>query len=301
METITEWKWSSASPLHFQLKSLFSSFHFVPAGVGLSMTYLPTVIALNDFFREKFVLMNTITLYGYTTGSMLLPIVIERSLEAYGYEGAFIILGGIAFNLVACGATIHKAPRNATTNGGNSYNEVNEKQKCLFEGESSKQTESIRYHEEEEEEEKEEEEEEEEDGEESVLEERHLIQSERRNINKQETSPIARSSWTSSVFQTGKQSCGLLNEPLFLFTTPIQVLFMFSIYAWMLFLVPHAEYMGISPSKAIFLSTIDGIGGIIGRTIFIILAGKGINVYVVCIATGLIGTASFLLGFISSA
>ncbi|XP_030849713.1 monocarboxylate transporter 2-like [Strongylocentrotus purpuratus] len=64
------------------------------SGVGLSMTYMPTVIALNDFFREKFVLMNTITLYGYTTGSMLLPIIMERSFEAYGYVGAFIILGG---------------------------------------------------------------------------------------------------------------------------------------------------------------------------------------------------------------
>ncbi|XP_030849700.1 monocarboxylate transporter 12-B-like [Strongylocentrotus purpuratus] len=85
------------------------------SGVGLSMTFMPTVIALNDFFREKFVLVNTITLYGYTAGSMLLPIVMERSFEAYGYVGAFIILGGITFNLVACGATIRKAPRNAAT------------------------------------------------------------------------------------------------------------------------------------------------------------------------------------------
>ncbi|XP_030849021.1 uncharacterized protein LOC115927376 [Strongylocentrotus purpuratus] len=76
---------------------------------------------------------------------------------------------------------------------------------------------------------------------------------------------------------------------------------MFSIYAWMLFLVPHAEHLGIPPSKAIFLSTIGGIGGIIGRTIFIILVGKGINVYIIYIAIGLIGTASFLLDFISSA
>ncbi|XP_030849711.1 monocarboxylate transporter 12-like [Strongylocentrotus purpuratus] len=259
--------------------------------VGMSMTYMPMVIALNDFFREKFVLMNTITLYGYTAGSMLLPIVTERSFEAYGYVGAFIILGGIAFNLVACGATIHKAPRNAATNEVKSYNEMNEKQKCLSEGESSKQTESIHYHEEEEQE----------DSEECVLEERHLIQNERRNINKQDTSPNARSSWTSSVFQIGKRSCGLLNEPLYLFTIPIHFLYMFSIYAWMLFLVPHAEHLGIPPSKAIFLSTIGGIGGIIGRTIFIILVGKGINVYIVYIAIVLIGTALFLLDFIGSA
>ncbi|XP_011663681.2 monocarboxylate transporter 12-like [Strongylocentrotus purpuratus] len=275
------------------------------SGVGLSMTFMPTVIALNDFFREKFVLVNTITLYGYTAGSMLLPIVMERSFEAYGYVGAFIILGGITFNLVACGATIRKAPRNAAVNKGKSHVKVNEKRKCLFEGESSKQTESISYHNEEEEEnekkEEEEEEQEEESSEDCVLEERHLIQTERRNISKQETSSNDRLSRKSSVFQTGKRSCGLLNEPLYLFTIPIHFLIIFSIYAWMLFLVPHAEHLGIPPSKAVFLSTIGGIGGIISRTIFIILVDKGINVYVVYIAIGLIGTASFLLDFISSA
>ncbi|XP_030849712.1 monocarboxylate transporter 12-like [Strongylocentrotus purpuratus] len=270
------------------------------SGVGLSMTYMPTVIALNDFFREKFVLMNTITLYGYTTGSMLLPIIMERSFEAYGYVGAFIILGGIAFNLFACGATIRKAPRNAATNEGRSDNEVKEKQKCLSKGEPSMQTEGICYREEEEEVEREEDKEED-DSEECVLEKRRLIQNERRNTSTQETSPNARSSWTSSAFQTGKRFCGILNEPLYLFTIPINFLCLFSMYSWMLFLVPHAEHLGIPPSKAIFLSTIGGIGGIIGRTIFIILVGKGINVYVVYIAIGLIGTASFLLDFISSA
>eukprot|EP00057_Strongylocentrotus_purpuratus_P009206 XP_011663680.1 PREDICTED: uncharacterized protein LOC105438054 [Strongylocentrotus purpuratus] len=69
----------------------------------------------------------------------------------------------------------------------------------------------------------------------------------------------------------------------------------------MLFLVPHAVHLGIPPSKAIFLSTIGGIGGIIGRTMLIILVGKGINVYVVYIAIGFFGTASFMLDFISSA
>eukprot|EP00057_Strongylocentrotus_purpuratus_P002078 XP_003723799.1 PREDICTED: uncharacterized protein LOC100888353 [Strongylocentrotus purpuratus] len=69
----------------------------------------------------------------------------------------------------------------------------------------------------------------------------------------------------------------------------------------MLFLVPHAEHLGIPPSKAIFLSTIGGIGGIIGRTMFIILVHKGINVFVVYITIGLICTISFLIDFASSA
>ncbi|XP_030848443.1 uncharacterized protein LOC105439688 [Strongylocentrotus purpuratus] len=69
----------------------------------------------------------------------------------------------------------------------------------------------------------------------------------------------------------------------------------------MLFLVPHAEHLNIPPSKAIFLSTIGGIGGIIGQTIFIILVSKGINAFVLYIAIGVICTRSFLLDSISSA
>ncbi|XP_030849699.1 monocarboxylate transporter 3-like [Strongylocentrotus purpuratus] len=271
------------------------------SGVGLSMSFMPTILALNDFFGEQFVLMNTIASYGYTAGSMLLPVVMEWSFEAYGYAGAFLILGGIALNLVACGATIRKTLLNAATNKDNIHDKVKEKQKCLPKGESAKQTEGNRYREEEEDEEKEEQEEQEEDIEECVSEERRLIQTERRNVIKQETSRNVRSSSTSAVFQTSKRFCGLLNEPLYLFTIPIHFLIIFSIYSWMLFLVPHAEHLGIPSSKAIFLSTIGGTGGIIGRTIFIILVGKGINVYVVYIVIGLIGTASFLLDFISAA
>ncbi|XP_788793.3 monocarboxylate transporter 4-like [Strongylocentrotus purpuratus] len=164
------------------------------------MAYMPTILALNDFFRENFVLVNTITLYGYTAGSMLLPIVTERSFEAYGYAGAFIILGGIALNLVVCGTTIRKSLRNAATNEGEIHDEVKEKRNC---------------------------------------------QSEKKFLEKME--------------------------------------------------------LGIPPSKAIFLSTIGGIGGIVGRTVFIILVRKGTNVYVIYITVCLICTISFLLDFVSSA
>eukprot|EP00057_Strongylocentrotus_purpuratus_P019620 XP_011674094.1 PREDICTED: monocarboxylate transporter 12-like [Strongylocentrotus purpuratus] len=246
------------------------------------------MLALNDFFQEKFVLMNTIAAYGYTVGSMLLPVIMERSFEAYGYAGAFIILGGIALNLVVCGATIRKAPSNATTNEGEMHEEENEQQECHSEGESSKQNESF-Y-----------DDDEEDDSEKCVLEQRRLIQTERRSLSHQETSPNERSSWPRSAFQTCKGSCGMLNEPLYLFTIPNNFLVYYTLYAWMLFLVPHAEHLGIPSSKAIFLSTIGGICGIIGRTIFIILCGKRINIYVFYITIGVICTISFLLDFTSS-
>ncbi|XP_041478841.1 monocarboxylate transporter 13-like [Lytechinus variegatus] len=81
------------------------------AGIGLSMTITPIHLSVKAHFQEKFVLANTVALYGYTAGSVLLPVLIERSLEAYGYYPAFLILGGVALNAVACAATIRKEQR----------------------------------------------------------------------------------------------------------------------------------------------------------------------------------------------
>ncbi|XP_030849697.1 monocarboxylate transporter 3-like [Strongylocentrotus purpuratus] len=151
------------------------------SGVGLSMTYMPVVIALNDFFKGQFVLVNTIASYGFIAGSMVLPVIMERSFEAYGYAGAFVILGGIALNLVVCGATIRNAPSNAATNEGESHDKVNQ--------ESSEQIEGIHYEDEDnKEEEKEEhnakkENEEKDDSEDCVSEQQSLIPAERRTIS----------------------------------------------------------------------------------------------------------------------
>ena len=56
---------------------------------------MPLILLVNSYFPEKFVMYNTFTLFGYTAGAMILPVVIERAFEAYDYEGAFVILGAI--------------------------------------------------------------------------------------------------------------------------------------------------------------------------------------------------------------
>ena len=80
------------------------------------MAFVPSVMTLNEYFPEKFVFMNTVAMYGYTVGSALLPVIAEQAVQAYGYTGAFIILGGISFNVVVCGATLRKSSRNIVTN-----------------------------------------------------------------------------------------------------------------------------------------------------------------------------------------
>ncbi|XP_041466541.1 monocarboxylate transporter 5-like [Lytechinus variegatus] len=258
------------------------------SGAGLSMSYMPTVLALNEFFPENFVFANSISLYGYTAGSILLPIITERSLVAYGYSGAYVILGSLALNLVACGATLRKAPRDNTTNEGENIAGMTERQngtdgmispnQCsvfLDGGEDDEPTED--------------------EGDKTGL-----IKTKMLNDRDQGKLPKTGSTWTRSFVESCKQSFGILNESIYLISLPLHFSIYYLTFAWMLFLVPHAEQLGIAPSKAIFLSTIGGIGGIIGRTLMLIIIHKKFQVYTVYTATGVVCTTSFLLDFIGS-
>ncbi|XP_054768927.2 monocarboxylate transporter 7-like isoform X1 [Lytechinus pictus] len=273
------------------------------SGVGLAMANMPSVLAVNDYFREDFVFWSTVASYGYAAGSMLLPIVIERSLQAYGYEGAFLILGGIALHLVVCGATIRGRASNGDTNaneGNNSRDEVKKRRVNGYQERlSSEGTDVVRQRNQECEKEvlkwtrmEEEEEGEQEDDicEETFLDKRRLIHKE-----------TQRNRENAKLSDSPGVTCGLLKERIFLISIPIPFLLCYVIYAWMLFLVPHAEHLGISPSTAIYLSTIGGIAGILGRTIFITLIRKGFSDLNVYIVVGLICTGSFLLDFVGSA
>ena len=103
------------------LSSFTNLFFLLFLGFGLGLAYMPVVLLINDYFPDKFVILNTFTLFGYTAGAMVVPVIIERSFEAYGYEGAFVILGGIVLNVVVCGAVVRKpetAVRPETKKGG---------------------------------------------------------------------------------------------------------------------------------------------------------------------------------------
>ncbi|XP_041478870.1 monocarboxylate transporter 5-like [Lytechinus variegatus] len=260
------------------------------AGAGLSMTFMPIHLILNDYFPEKFVLANTVALYGYTAGSVLLPILMEKSLQAYGYYGAFLILGGVAYHSTVCAATIRKVSTKSNSDEGQDYIEQNDRKCVSGEKQLTEDTSLHRRREWKDE-----------DGDEEnqgVPEQTRLIRAD--SIKKQELSLNSQSRCTATLFQAFKGSCGIWKEPIFAFSIPIHILQSYTVYAWMLFLVPHTEQLGIPSSKAVYLSTIGGIGGIIGRTVFIVFLTKGVNGFALYIPVGCVCTATFLLDFVSS-
>ncbi|XP_072169978.1 monocarboxylate transporter 6-like [Diadema setosum] len=87
----------------------------VLSGIGMSVVYLTSFITIYEYFPKSFVFVNAVTFYGLCAGALCLPLLTEKSLEAYGYDGAFLILGGIALHAVVCGAVI-RPPRDYQTN-----------------------------------------------------------------------------------------------------------------------------------------------------------------------------------------
>ena len=72
----------------------------------MALTYFPIMVSFNDYFGKSFIFSNTLTIFGSKFGAFLVPVIIERSLEAYGYTGAFLILGGICLHTLVCGAVV---------------------------------------------------------------------------------------------------------------------------------------------------------------------------------------------------
>ena len=289
--------------------------------------------------------MNTIASYGSTVGVMYLPVITERSLEAYGYSGVFMILGAIMFHRVAGGAAIRKPIFRVKDNT------------CGQSGSDQDPSEVIRYDPSEDDDE--------EDGIEGgdqmttlkdksrndtaqALAESRFHTKENSEITKTqnaaiEINDIKRYEEDEGILNADdncEEHVSLLNsacvhpgevgdlpnasrsvqderekyhfcssfisrckmfmtkEALFLMCLPAAFFRAYSFEAWMLFLVPHAEQLGITPSRAVFLSSIGGISGIIGRTITVILLVKKVHMFKIYIIAGFITSLSFFLDFV---
>ncbi|XP_030849183.1 uncharacterized protein LOC588727 [Strongylocentrotus purpuratus] len=71
-------------------------------------------------------------------------------------------------------------------------------------------------------------------------------------------------------------------------------------YVWLLFLVPHAEGLGIDPSRAVLLSSIAGIAGTVGSIVFLVLLHFNYDTTIIIIFCCLVSAISFFLDTLSS-
>ncbi|XP_030830921.1 monocarboxylate transporter 3-like [Strongylocentrotus purpuratus] len=222
-------------------------------GFGMALTFFPIMVSINDYFAKSFIFSNTLTLFGTTCGAFLVPVIIERSLEAYGYNGGFLILGGIALHAVVCGAVI-RPPRDRNIDNVRPSAEGEGDSLIVVQPAESTEIDVL-----------------------AVGETSTALTELNEQDSKSKNDTMARSSsstsWRCSCdsFTSTLTSFIFFQEPYYTLIAPAIILQCFVMAAWMLFLVPHAEEAGIERSNAVFLFTIAGISGIFGRILYLVL------------------------------
>ncbi|XP_041453377.1 uncharacterized protein LOC121406416 [Lytechinus variegatus] len=69
-------------------------------GLGYSLMCLPTIMALNKHFVERFALAYGVAQTGPAVGMIVLPVVTENLAHTYGWKGALFLLGAINFHMM---------------------------------------------------------------------------------------------------------------------------------------------------------------------------------------------------------
>eukprot|EP00057_Strongylocentrotus_purpuratus_P023033 XP_011677507.1 PREDICTED: uncharacterized protein LOC588727 [Strongylocentrotus purpuratus] len=240
------------------------------------MAVFSTLVTLARFFPKSFIFSNSLTQFGIICGVFTVPIIVERSLEAYGYDGACLILGGISLHAVVS-AMILRPPKDLSSS--------TEENTQLMVTHSSGDSHSI------------------------IENEKHQgganwgTESDNDGFSRSNTEYMqVVVDFFHSLPSVGElfKSFILVEEPLCTLVMPAVFLANYVFYAWLLFLVPHAEGLGIDPSRAVLLSSIAGIAGTFGSIVFLVLLHFNYDATIIIIFCCLVSAISFFLDTLSS-
>ena len=116
-----------------------------------------------------------------------------------------------------------------------------------------------------------------------------------------ESDPVPRSSGQGSSSSPLANILGqlkstwLFHEPWFAFMLCPTFAYFYVYYAWLLFLIPNAEWLGIPSSRAVLLATIVGGFGIVGRVIFLITDYLNVDVFYLYAVSSVTSSAVFFV------
>ncbi|XP_030839674.1 monocarboxylate transporter 6-like [Strongylocentrotus purpuratus] len=249
-------------------------------GFGLSMGYLPAKVLLNDYFQDTFILMNSLGSLGIDVGALVGPVIIERALDAYGFSGAMLILGGISLHAIPASIALR------TVKGSRKATQIQKREGCqepLIDpnGDEKSVVKTV------------------DDGE--IVSSDDLASSSK-EISQYREDHTERVSAEHDVlpwrqrFSQWFWHCIIVEEPLLLLSLPILFLTSFVVQSWILFLVPRAIWHGIPSSKAVLLSSIGGGGGVLGQILCIaILFFFRVDFIVVSLILSVISSTTFLI------
>ncbi|XP_071479506.1 monocarboxylate transporter 12-like [Diadema antillarum] len=258
------------------------------SSIGQGMVVIPALHCLHRHYGVQFPFACSVAFVGSLVGILVMPIMTEFLLEAFSLKGALLIMGGLNLNMFPIGLVLKlpkKSPRQRS--GTSSSHEIVHKSLlndqrviCCDDGNSTSfKDESLHNRKDEEHLDR-------------HSKKLHLYGNPDRQTNSVDVEscndkfmiddksciPHTRETTTDiRQFRCLKDRAGTtiqlawMKELLvklklfFAFLLPCDALDSFVSISWMLFVVPYAVSVGIEESRAVYLATIGGIGGVVAR------------------------------------
>ncbi|XP_046349481.2 monocarboxylate transporter 14-like [Haliotis rufescens] len=85
------------------LSSLFVSFGII-AGLGLGLSYTPSIVIVSYYFEKKRTLVTSVALSAAGTGLLIAPLLFRYLLDNYAWQQCMVILAGICVHVTLFGA-----------------------------------------------------------------------------------------------------------------------------------------------------------------------------------------------------
>ncbi|XP_054851135.1 monocarboxylate transporter 13-like [Eublepharis macularius] len=79
-------------------------------GIGGALIFSPSLALVARYFKRRRALANALVFSGAGISSLAFSPLFQFLVDSYGWRGALLIVSGMAFNLVACGALLRPLP-----------------------------------------------------------------------------------------------------------------------------------------------------------------------------------------------
>ncbi|XP_038076317.1 monocarboxylate transporter 3-like [Patiria miniata] len=200
------------------------------AGVGSSFVWFNNFAAMAWYFKDNYVTAFGIGTMGMPIGIMTLGPVTQVLVDTYGWRGTMLVLGGVSFHLVACGMLAQRDQFSSSTDG-EEYQVLREDDSMHAEEEANGTS---------------------------------VCTSAARNLPEQNLRERAREFCRRFI---AALDCAVLTDVRFVLLTTARCTVAFAFSGWMVYMVSHGQFQGLTETQASFLPTAFGIGNIIGKAV----------------------------------
>nr|XP_054755406.1 monocarboxylate transporter 3-like [Lytechinus pictus] len=207
-------------------------------GIGECMVLTPAVICLHRYYKQDFVFASSFVFVGSLTGILILPILTNVLLEAYGPHKALLVLGGLCLNKLPFGL-VFKLPeeiqKRPPAPACEHLLKVAGTERC----DERKISENTEY----------------------------LPNSKKGCTNPNTDANGYHAGIRRRILKMLSDLKTFISEAKFFiaFILPCDLLLAFTVISWTIFIVPFAISVGIPESKAVFVGTVAAVGGLVAR------------------------------------